>query len=267
MTAFHVMAGDRGGLVRPAIRRISASDVFEALAMGFSDFQRKPSHYVFLCLIYPIAGGILISWSAGQNLLPLIFPLVSGFALLGPLVSLGLYDMSRRLEGGGDPNWRLALEVRHSPAVLSIVAMAAYLFAVFLIWLLVANGLYDAHFGADPHLTTQAFLHNVLQTDAGWKMMAIGDVIGFWFAVLVLATSVVAFPLLLERDVGAVAAIGTSVRATLKNPVPVLLWGVIVAAMLVIGIIPLLAGLAITMPVLGHATWHLYRKMIEVPNS
>lgn len=263
--AIHVMAGEEGGLVRPGVRRISTTDVFDALAMGVDDFRRKPSHYVFLCLIYPIVGGILITWSAGQNLLPLIFPLVSGFALLGPLVSLGLYDMSRRLENGSQPDWHLALEVRHSTAILSIVAMAAYLLAVFVAWLLIARGLYESSFGFDPDLGAEAFLYNVLQTDEGWRMMLLGDLIGLGFAVLVLATSVVAFPLLLEQDVGAVSAIDASVRATLKNPGPVLLWGAIIAVLLVVGMATFMAGLAVIMPILGHATWHLYRKLVVPP--
>lgn len=262
MAGFHVLSNEVGRLERPEVAKITIGDVREALTLGVEDFLRKPSHYVFLCLIYPVAGAVMISWSAGQSMLPLIFPLMSGFALLGPLVAIGLYDMSRQIEAGREPHWRQALEVRHTPAFLSIIAMASYLFAVFITWLLVARGLYAARFGIEDGLTLQTFLNNVLYSEAGWQMMVLGDLIGFAFALVVLATSVVAFPLLLERDVGAVSAIDTSIRATLKNPVPVLLWGLIVSAMLVIGMIPFLAGLAITMPILGHATWHLYRKLV-----
>ncbi|MCO6186265.1 DUF2189 domain-containing protein [Rhizobium sp. L1K21] len=262
MAGFHILTNEAGALEQPEVARISLRDVYEALTLGVEDFLRKPSHYVFLCMIYPVAGALMISWSAGQNLLPLIFPLISGFALLGPLIAIGLYDMSRQIEAGKEPHWRQALEVRHTPAFLSIIAMASYLFAVFLAWLLVARGLYEARFGLEEGLTLQTFVNNVFYTETGWQMMIVGDLIGACFALLVLATSVVAFPLLLERDVGAVAAIATSVRATLKNPVPVIAWGAIVSALLVVGMIPFLAGLAITMPILGHATWHLYRKLV-----
>ncbi len=262
MARLHVIANEMGVLERPAVAKITVADVFDALTLGVEDFLRKPSHYVFLCLLYPIAGAVMISWSAGQDLLPLVFPLMSGFALLGPLVAIGLYDMSRQIEAGEEPNWRQALEVRHTPAILSILAMAAYLFAIFIAWLLVARGLYDARFGVEDNLPLEVFISNVFYTDEGLRMMIMGDVIGFGFALLVLATSVVAFPLLLERDVGAVAAIDTSIRATLKNPIPVLFWGLIVAVMLFLGMIPFLAGLAVTMPILGHATWHLYRKLV-----
>ncbi len=262
MAGIHTMASEAGTLERPAVAKITTRDVFEALTLGVEDFLKKPSHYVFLCLLYPVAGAVLISWSAGSNLLPMIFPLISGFALLGPLVALGLYDMSRRIEAGEEPNWRLALEVRKTPAFFSIIAMASYLFAVFLAWILIARGLYDARFGVEENLALGAFIENVFYTKAGWQMMMIGDLIGFGFALIVLSTSVVAFPLLLERDVGAVSAIDTSVRATLKNPGPVLLWGLIVAVLLVAGMIPFLAGLAVTMPILGHSTWHLYRKLV-----
>ena len=143
--------------------------------------------------------------------------------------------------------------------------MAATLFAIFVAWLVVAQSIYEAYFGVDYDLTTSEFFANVLNTSAGWAMMFWGDLVGLCFAIVVLAISVVTFPLLLERDVGAVSAIWTSVRATAANPVPVFFWGLIVAVLLVIGSIPVFAGLAVILPVLGHATWHLYRKLVEPP--
>ena len=110
-----------------------------------------------------------------------------------------------------------------------------------------------------------AFLSDVLTTSTGWSMMVWGNMVGFCFAVVALAISVVTFPLLLERDVGALSAISTSIRATVTNPVPVFFWGLIVAVLLAIGSIPIFAGLIVVLPVLGHATWHLYRKLVEPP--
>lgn len=266
MGAFHVVANAEGTIVRPKVEEIGILDVFDALRRGWADFREKPSHYVFLCLLYPVAGVVLVVWSAGANLLPLMFPLASGFALLGPIAAIGLYEISRRREMGLDTSWNHALEVRRSPAMFSITAAAAVLFVLFIAWLKVAEGIHAAYFGDQPPVSLASFVSDMLTTRAGWAVMFWGDLAGLAFAIVVLALSVVTFPLLLERDVGAVAAMQTSVRAFMTNPVPVLAWGLIVAVLLVIGSIPIFAGLAVVLPVLGHSTWHLYRKMIGPPD-
>lgn len=262
MTTFHVMAGANDMAMRPTVRRIGLSDIRDALARGFDDFRAKPSHYVFLSLIYPICGVVLVTWSSGANMLPLIFPLVAGFALLGPFFALGLYEISRRRERGMDTSWRHALEVRHSPALPSILAVGAMLMALFVAWLVFAQMLYTSLFGPEPPQSLAMFLASIFSSENGLLLMLAGNAIGFCFALVVLATTVIAFPLMLDRDVGAVAAIETSLRATLINPVPIACWGLLVAALLVIGTIPIFVGLAVIMPILGHATWHLYRKII-----
>lgn len=262
MTTFHVMAGPDQMVMRPAVRRIGLADVRDALSLGFDDFRAKPSHYVFLSLIYPISGVALVTWSSGANMLPLIFPLIAGFALLGPLFALGLYEISRRRERGMDASWRHALDVRHSPALPSILVVGAMLMALFVAWLVFAQLLYTNLFGPEPPQSLALFLASIFSSENGLLLMLAGNAIGFCFALVVLATTVIAFPLMLDRDVGAVAAIETSLRATLVNPVPIACWGLIVAALLIVGSIPLFVGLAVIMPVLGHATWHLYRKIV-----
>ena len=262
MTTFHVMAGADHAVARSVVRKISMADVWDALARGFDDFRDKPSHYVFLCLIYPISGVVLITWSSGANLFPLIFPLMAGFALLGPFLALGLYEISRRRERGMDTSWRHALEVRRSSALPAILTVGLMLVVLFVAWLLIAQGLYVSLFGEEAPQSLSLFLASVFGTEAGLMLIIAGNAIGFCFAVVALATTVIAFPLLLDRDVGAIAAIDTSIRATLANPLPIAGWGLIVAASLVIGTIPVFAGLAVIMPILGHATWHLYRKLV-----
>jgi uncharacterized membrane protein len=262
MTTFHVMAGAENAFVRPVVRKITVSDVFDCLRRGLDDFSEKPSHYVFLCLLYPIAGVVLAAWSSGANLLPLLFPLMSGFALVGPLAAIGLYEISRRRENGQDTSWRHAFDVRHSPALPSIIAVGLMLFVLFVGWLIAAHTIYAAYFGDAVPTSVSSFLSDILTTSRGMSLILWGNLTGLVFAVIVLATTVVAFPLLLDRDVGAVAAVDASIRATLANPVPVGLWGLLVAALLVLGTIPIFAGLAVIMPILGHATWHLYRKLI-----
>lgn len=263
MSSFHVMADARGGYIQPAVRHITTADLTDALRLGFEDFWAKPSHYVFLCLIYPIVGVILTYWSSGSNAVQLIYPLMTGFALIGPFAAIGLYEISRRRERGMDTSWRHALDVRHSPALPSIAVLGAMLVAFFLLWLFVAQSIYVSLFGDGLPQSVGGLLQEVLTTERGWMLMLLGNAAGFVFAVVVLATTVVAFPLLLDRDVGAVAAIETSVRAVMANPVPMALWGLIVAALLAVGSIPVFAGLAVVLPVLGHATWHLYRKVVE----
>ncbi|HVO16334.1 MAG TPA: DUF2189 domain-containing protein [Alphaproteobacteria bacterium] len=246
----------------PAIRRIWAADLRDALTKGLDDFSAYRTDVIFLCIIYPIVGLVAARLAFGYELLPLIFPLASGFALVGPVAAIGLYEMSRRREQGHDIGWADAFGVIRSPALGAMIALGLVLLAIFVLWLLAAWIIY--HFTLGPALPASmaSFADAIFTTDAGWTMIIVGVAVGFLFAVLVLTISVVSFPLLLDRDVGLSAAVATSVRAVLANPGPMALWGLIVAGGLVVGSIPALLGLAIVIPVLGHATWHLYRKVV-----
>jgi len=263
MASFHVIAGANEAQEHIGVRKISVSDLFDALRLGIDDFMVKPSHIVFLCLIYPIVGVFLAAWTSGNNALPLMFPLVSGFALIGPFAAIGLYEISRRRELGMDASWRHAFDIRKSPALPSIAAVGGMLFVIFLAWLLTAQAFYENLFGRIPPESVGAFLSEIYSTERGWTLIIVGHAIGFMFAVVVLCTTVIAFPLLLDRDVGAYEAIHTSVRAVLANPVTMAVWGLMVTIGLMIGSLPLFAGLAVVLPIFGHATWHLYRKVIE----
>jgi uncharacterized membrane protein len=263
MANFHVYAaGTSSKVEHPAIRKIGVSDVFDALRRGLDDFWDKPSHYVFLCLIYPIVGVLLITWTSGGNALQLIYPLMTGFALLGPVAAIGLYEISRRRELNLDTSWRHAFEVRKSPAMPAIVALGIMLMALFVAWLLTAQALYTHVYSEAVPATFSGFVADVLTTQRGWTLIVLGNLIGFLFALVALSTTVIAFPLLLDRDIGAYAAVETSARAMIANPVPMLLWGLIVAIALVFGTLTLFVGLAVALPVLGHSTWHLYRKVV-----
>jgi uncharacterized membrane protein len=243
------------------------ADLKHALARGLDDFLAMPSHAVFLCLIYPVVGVVIARMVLGYNVLPLLFPLAAGFALLGPFAALGLYEMSRRREAGLEVSWKHALDVFRSPSIGAIAVLGLLLVAIFLVWIAVAQSIYVANFGYAPAASMPDFIGQVLGTRAGWALIVVGNGVGFLFAVLVLTLSVVSFPLLLDRDVGAATAILTSVRAVLANPLPMAVWGLIVAVLLAIGSLPALFGLAVVMPVLGHATWHLYRRVVEPDDS
>lgn len=262
MAAFHVLTDANGGLEFPAVRTIGFADLGAALAAGWRDFWRKPSHLVFLGLIYPFAGGVLAIWTSGANAWPLFYPLISGFALLGPIAALPIYEMSRRQERGLDTHWSSAFGVLRSPAMPSIIAVGIYLLALFTIWLMVAQFIYEQIFGIGSPESLAEFLAQVTRTPGGVQLMIWGNLVGLVFAAVVLASTVISVPLLVDRDAGAAAAIQTSIRATLHNPLVIAVWGLIVAALLLLGTLALLGGLAIVVPVLGHATWHLYRRLV-----
>ena len=267
MAQIHVIGGAGERLELPAIRRIAFSDLADALAKGWDDFSAMPSHAIFLCLIYPLVGIFLIGLAFGYSVLPLLFPLAAGFALIGPVAAVGLYELSRRREAGLDSHWTHAFDVLRSSSLPAIIALGLLLMGIFLAWLGSAQALYQSLFGYLPPQSYAQFIQDIFTTRAGWQLIIWGNLIGFGFAVWALVISVVSFPLLVDRDVGAAAAITTSVRAVAANPVTMAAWGLIVAALLLIGSLPAFMGLAVVMPVLGHATWHLYRKVVEADTS
>jgi uncharacterized membrane protein len=263
MTNFHVVAGPKGVVERPAIRRINVDDLGVALRQGLNDFLSQPSHLVFIGLIYPVVGLLLAFWASNADLLPLLYPLMSGFALIGPLAAIGLYEISRRREAGLDTSWTHVFDVLRSPSLPAIIVLGLSLLVIFVAWLMTANALYNWIFEPPGQVTLQQFLDNVLHTERGHRLIWIGNLVGFVFAAVAFCISAISFPLLLDRDVGAGVAVATSTRAVLENLVPMMIWGLIITAGLVIGFATLFVGLAVIMPILGHATWHLYRRIVQ----
>jgi uncharacterized membrane protein len=267
MASSYILVGTTAGnSAGPGIRRVTAADLWRALVRGVDDFSAMPSHAIFLCVIYPMVGISLIAATFGYSMLPLAFPIAAGFALIGPLAAIGLYELSRRREAGLDCAASHALDVLHSPSLGAIAALGLLLMATFLIWLAVAQAIYVAFFGYSPPASIGRFVHEVFATRAGLYLIVAGTGVGFLFAAMVLAISVVSFALLLDRDVGAAVALLTSIRVIAANPLTMALWGLIVAALLAIGSLPVFLGLTVVVPVLGHTTWHLYRRAV-VPDS
>jgi uncharacterized membrane protein len=259
MPKFHVTVGPDSTPVYPGVRKIGPSDLKDALAKGTEDFLTMPSSLVFLGLIYPIVGIGLLAGSP----LHLVFPLMSGFALIGPLAATGLYEISRRRELGLDTSWAHAFGVARSHSIFSILSLGLLLLVIFACWEFTAHSLYVSLFGSTPPESFIQFVGNILGTPQGWKLIGFGTAIGFVFAVVGLSVSVVSFPLLLDRDVNVLVAIQTSVRAVLTNPFTMALWGLIVASILATGFLLLFVGLAVAVPILGHSTWHLYRRVVD----
>ena len=247
----------------PVVRSIGVTDLSDALAKGIDDFKAMPTHVLFLSLIYPLIGLVLFGATFGYDFIPLLYPLAAGFALIGPLAAIGLYELSRRRELGLDTSWQHAFDIQYSPSLRSIAALGAILLVIFVLWLAVANAIYAATFTVDEPMAVGEFVRRVLTTPEGQKLIIVGNAVGFLFAVLAFSLSVISFPLLLDRNVGVAVAIITSIKAILKNPVAMALWGLLVAAALLLGSLPFFIGLAVVMPVLGHSTWHLYRKVVE----
>ena len=262
-SAFHVYFGPEALAATPRVRRIGPEDCFSALKEGLDDFFAMPTYPVFVGLFYAVAGIALFAMTSLGDALQMAFPLAAGFALIGPFVAIGLYEMSRRREHGLMVRGRDAFAVLRSPALPSILAFGLLLLAIFAAWIFAAELIYVWLYGPNPPAGVIPFLQDVLSTGRGWTLIVLGVLVGFCFAALALAISVVSFPLMLDRDLGLVPALKASLRVSRANPLAVAFWGLIVAVALVLGSLPVFFGLALVMPVLGHATWRLYRKAVE----
>jgi len=265
-------ARNRSGAI--PVRTITYADANAALREGWADFMAMRGDLIFIGLLYPVIGIVAATAIVGGPILPLLFPIVAGIGLLGPVAAIGFYEMARRREAGQQSNWSHFLDVRKRPSRDDIAAVAGLLFAIFGLWLVAAGALYIAFFGwwapplfsglgwYEPH-SLQDFLAKLFTTPQGWTLIILGNLIGLAFAALVVATSIVSLPMLVDCDVGASEAVATSWRTARANPAVVARWGVMVAALLVLGSIPLFLGLAVVLPWLGYATWHLYTKLVD----
>jgi uncharacterized membrane protein len=262
MTHIDTTVGSDATQALPTVRKIGMGDLKNALAEGLDDFRAMPTHAIFLCLIYPL-GAVIVAQLTVNDLFHLFYPLAAGFALIGPVAALGLYELSRQRELGTGPSWKHAFGVLHSRSIAGIITLGVLLVVIFALWVAVSHAIYVATFGKSLPASIPNFLHQLFTTPDGWMLIVAGNGIGFLFAVVVLMISVVSFPLLLDHDVGAGTAVATSVKVVLRNPVTMAAWGLIVAGLLVIGSLPLFIGLAVVMPLLGHSSWHLYRKVVE----
>jgi uncharacterized membrane protein len=255
----------RGDAARPEIRRLDYSDLGAVLREGLGDLARGRTDAMFAVLLYPVIGLLAVWVAVDRSLLPLVFPAAAGFALLGPVAAIGVYEMSRRMERGEPARWTDAIRVLSSPSIGPILALGLILAGVFGVWMLVAQAIWTATLGPGAPESLAAFASRVLGTPEGWMLILVGCGAGFAFAAVVLATSWLAFPMLLDRDIGLPRAAAASFAAARANPGPAAAWGLIVAAALAAGSAPLFLGLILALPVLGHATWRLYRRAVRWP--
>jgi uncharacterized membrane protein len=247
----------------PAVHKIGPADLKDALKKGLADFNAAPTHFLFLALIYPIITLAIARVYAGYDVLPLIFPLLAGYTLIGPLAATGMYELSRRREQQLDISWWHVFDVFRSPSLRSIAILGLLLMVIYFAWLVAAQAIYTWFFGDTVPGSVMGFADQIFSTNAGWSMIVIGSGAGFVFATVVFTLSVVSFPMLLDDGASPIAAMQTSIRAVVANPFTLGLWGFLVAAILLLGAVPFFFGLAVALPVLGHASWHIYRKVVE----
>lgn len=254
----------------PVVRQIAAADVAEALVQGLRDFQAAPIYGLIFGAVYA-AGGIVIALSLtvlGASYLA--YPLAAGFALLGPFVAVGLYEVSRLREQGQRPTFRaIWATIRNSR---EIGWMAFVTLFIFIIWMYQVRLLMALLLGLNVSYSSLGeFINVVLTTSEGLIFLVVGNMVGAVLSLLLFSLTVVSFPLLLDRDVDFVTAMITSVRAVVMSPLPMIGWGIIIVLLLLISATPAFLGFLVTLPVLGHASWHLYRRIVapeaEMPDG
>ncbi|MCB2106853.1 MAG: DUF2189 domain-containing protein [Rhodobacteraceae bacterium] len=247
---------------KPDVRVISLQDIKDAVNKGIEDFSAKPTHLFILVPLYPFLAFCAFLFAGNKALLPLIFPVATGLVLIGPFIAIGLYEFSHRRERGLDLSWRNAFDFWHSPALPNVMFLGVVLVALFFAWLMAAMLIFVWTIGRYEPQTIVEVGELLFTTSAGWSLIIFGNLVGLGFALAAMSISVVSFPMLLDRNCSVARAVHTSVRVVAKNPVPMAAWGLVVAASLFVGALPLFVGHAVVIPVLAHATWHLYRKAV-----
>ena len=254
---------DGGGPSRlPDILEVSPAVIPDVLRAGLRDFKRAPLFGLFFSAVY-VAGGVvlyLVFGRGGQEWW--LIPFILGFPLLAPFAAIGLFEVSRRLEAGESLSWGAVLGVVFSHKDRQLPSMAMVILLMFMFWVFVAHAIFALFMGMSA-LTNISTSPQVLFQGSGPTMLLVGSAIGAAFALALFSFTVVGLPLLMERDVDFISAIITSVKAVTVNPVTLLAWGAVIAALLFLGMIPLFLGLFVALPVLGHATWHMYRRLAE----
>jgi uncharacterized membrane protein len=244
------------------VRRLSHGDLRDVLALGWRDFRAAPQFGLFFAAVY-VAGGWLLLWALGMaGQVFWTIPVTLGFPLLGPFVAVGLYEVSRLLERGAPMRWGAVLGAIARERDRQIPTLAAVIVVYFLFWNFVAHMIFALFLGLQV-MTHVSSSWAVFLTVPGLAMITIGTLVGAGFAAVLFALTVIALPLLLDREVDFVTAMLTSLAVVRANPTVMLRWGVTISVVLFVAMVPGFLGLFVALPVLGHASWHLYRRALE----
>jgi len=247
--------------VIPPVAQISSADLRKALRAGWDDFRRAPLFGLFFSIFY-VAGGVIIVLAfqaTGQSWWAI--PFIVGFPLLAPFAAVGMYEVSRALSSGERPKWSRVLRAAIAKGNGQIPAMAVVIMILYMVWVLVGHAIFALFMGMSA-LTNISTSSGSIFTTEGITMLLVGTIIGGGFAMFLYCITVVSLPLLLHREVDFVTAMITSFACVLRNPVPMLIWAFLIGSILLAAMLPAFLGLIIALPILGHASWHLYRKLL-----
>lgn len=257
----HVDTGlpDNHGAELPPINRLTQADLGAALAAGWADFKAAPLFGLFFAVIYAAGGLALYFWLLGAGDPFWFIPVVAGFPLLAPFAAVGLYEVSRRREAGEPLAWGPVLGALRGQGDGQLPVMGVVVLIVFGFWIILARGIF-AIFFAQSGVGFDSVAH--VFTLPGMGMLLVGGAVGAAMAIALFAITAFSLPMLLHRPVDFVTAIITSVSAVNGNAAVMLRWAAVIAGLLFVAMIPAFLGLLIVLPVLGHATWHLYRRTV-----
>lgn len=251
----------------PLVRSISIEEMAEAFAQGLRDFQSAPSFGLVFGAIFALGGVAIAACTYAFGLTYLIYPLIIGFAMIGPFAALGLYAVSRLREAGVRPSWRAVIGTIASQGGQELGWMGFVTLFIFMAWIYAAQMLMALFFGLRSFSSQAEFFTMVTTTPEGLLFLLVGNLIGAAILFLTFSLTVVSVPLLLDRDVDFVTAMITSLRAVAASPGPMLGWAAMVFILLLVASVPAFLGLLVAVPVLGHATWRLYRKIVVFPEK
>ncbi len=250
---------------RPDPTRVNAigfDAIVDALGEGMRDFRKAPRFGLFFGGVYALGGIVVLLTASVLHMSYLSYPLAITFGLAGPFVAVGLYEVSRRLETGEPLAWGGVLGVIWEQRRREIAWMAFVVLFVQIMWMYQVRLLLALFLGFKSFASFSAFAEVVVTTPEGLMFLFIGNIVGAVLSVILFSLTVVSFPMLLDRDVDFITAMITSVRSVVTSPGPMIGWAILVTATLLVSMLPLFIGLVVTLPVLGHTTWHLYRKLV-----
>lgn len=247
----------------PEIRAITVVDLVEVFGAGIQDMRRAPVHSLFFGLSYAVGGWLILLLLWKLRMPYLAYPMAMGFALIAPFVATGLYDVSRRLETDTPVTWRAVLSAPWLPQRRDLRWMALITGFALVLWMDIAAILSFGFLGFQA--LTADLVNELFTTPSGLLFLAIGNLAGAIIAFSIFSISVISFPLLYDRDLDFVTAMVASVKTVSVNPRTMAVWAIVIGALTALSIVSLFVGLIVVLPVLGHASWHLYRRVIGPP--